>query len=237
MNKIIAFAALAMAALAAQAQEQGRVLSATPITEQIAIPQQVCGNETIYSGPRPTTGAGALMGAIAGGAAGNAIGSGGGRAAATALGLFGGAVLGNQIEGGRPGYQNVQRCTTETYYDSRVVGYDVVYEYAGRHYSTRTPTDPGPWIALTVRPAAQGPQGYQSPSTPYQPGYQPGYPSNYPSSNYPSAYPSNAPPGVVVSTQPGPAAYVVEPPVTVIEYRDAYGYPYRPPRHSDRHWR
>lgn len=225
MNKIIVVALLGSAALAAQAQEQGRVLSATPITEQVAIPQQVCGNETVYSGARPTTGAGAVLGAIAGGAAGNAIGGGSGRAAATALGVIGGAVLGNQIEGGSPGYQNVQRCTTETYYDNRIVGYDVVYEYAGRHYSTRTPTDPGAWIPLTVQPAV--------PSAPSAP-------SAYPPPTYaPPAYSSGGyvQPGVVISTQPGPPAYVVQPPVTVIEYRDAYGYPYRPPRYHDRHWR
>ena len=194
MNKIFVLAALATAALAAQAQEQGRVLSATPITEQIAIPQQVCGNETIYSGARPTSGAG--------------------------------AVLGNQIEGGRPGYQNVQRCTTETYYDNQIVGYDVVYEYAGRHYNTRTQTDPGAWIPLTVQPAVPGvsraPAGY--PPT-YAPTYSPTYSGGY------------AQPGVVVSTQPGPPAYIVEPPVTVIEYRDNYGHPYRPPRYHDRYWR
>ena len=85
MNKIIVLATLTMAAMASQAQDLGRVLSATPITQQVAVPQQVCGNETIYNGARPTTGGGAVLGAIAGGAAGNAIGSGGGRAAATAL--------------------------------------------------------------------------------------------------------------------------------------------------------
>ena len=57
MNKTFVFIALAATALAAQAQqEQGRVLSATPVTQQVAIPQQVCGNETVYSGARPTTG-------------------------------------------------------------------------------------------------------------------------------------------------------------------------------------
>lgn len=232
MNKIIVFAALTTAALAAQAQEQGRVLSATPIIEQVAIPQQVCGNETIYSGARPTTGGGAVLGAIAGGAAGNAIGGGSGRAAATALGVIGGAVLGNQIEAGRPGYQNVQRCTTETYYDKRTVGYDVVYEYAGRHYSMRTQTDPGQWIPLTVRPAVPGIPGYAPLEPGYQPGYQPGYPSAYPPGQS-AVHGGYTPPGVVVSTQPGPPAYVVQPPVTVIEYRDAYGYPYRPPRGHD----
>jgi uncharacterized protein YcfJ len=217
MNKTLVFTALAATALAAQAQqEQGRVLSATPITQQVAIPQQVCGNETVYSSARPTTGAGAVLGAIAGGAAGNAIGGGGGgRAAATALGVVGGALLGNQVEGGRPGYQNVQRCTTETYYDNRVVGYDVVYEYAGRQYTTRTQSDPGNWIPLSVQPAVQAP-----PPATY---------SSYGDSGYPQ-------PGVVVSTQPRPPPNVSQPPLTLIEYRDAYGYPYRPPRHPH-YWR
>ena len=98
MKKIVIFSAMAAIATMASAQEQGRVLSATPIVQQVATPQQVCGNETVYSGNR-TTGAGAVMGAIAGGAAGNAIGKGSGRAAATAIGLIGGAVIGNQIEG------------------------------------------------------------------------------------------------------------------------------------------
>ncbi|AVP59029.1 hypothetical protein C7H73_07445 [Pulveribacter suum] len=225
--KTFALAALAAsAALAAQAQEMGRVLSATPITQQVATPQQVCGNETIYSGGRAPSGAGAVLGAIAGGAAGNAIGGGSGRAAATAIGLIGGAVLGNSIESGRPGYENVQRCTTETYYDNRVIGYDVVYEYAGRQYSTRTQTDPGSWIALSVQPAVPGM------AQPPYPGQAP-YPSQPP-------YPGQAPvygdggryvqPGVVVATPPGPPAYMT-PPVTVIEYRDSWGNPYRPPRH------
>ena len=114
MKKIAILSALVAVATVASAQEQGRVLSATPVTQQVGIPQQVCGNETVYSGNR-NSGAGAVMGAIAGGAAGNAIGKGSGRAAATAIGVIGGAVLGNQIEGnGQPQYQNVQRCTTET---------------------------------------------------------------------------------------------------------------------------
>ena len=223
MNKTFVLAALAAAAVAAQAQELGRVLSSTPVTQQVAIPQQVCGNETIYSGARPTTGGGAVLGAIAGGAAGNAIGGGSGRAAATALGVIGGALLGNQIESGRPGYQNVQRCTTETYYENRVIGYDVVYEYAGRSYSTRTQTDPGQWIPVTVQPAMPGAYSYP-----------PGYSSNTPSSYGPEGS-AHAQPGMVLSTPPGPPAYIVEQPPTVIEYRGPYSHPYRPQRYYDRY--
>ena len=218
MKKIAIFSALVAVATVASAQEQGRVLSATPVYQQVAVPQQVCGNETVYSGNR-TSGAGAVMGAIAGGAAGNAIGKGSGRAAATAIGVIGGAVLGNQIEGGQPQYQNVQRCTTETYYENRTVGYDVVYEYAGRQYNTRTQYDPGRWIPVSVQPTGQT---YSSQPDPY------------------ASQGVYSQPGVVTSTYPQQPVYqppptYVTPPVTVIEY----GYDSRPhyPHHRNPYWR
>ena len=161
------------------------------------------------------------MGAIAGGAAGNAIGKGNGRVAATALGVIGGAVLGHQIEGsGRPQYETVQRSTTETYFENRTVGYNVVYEYAGRQYTTRTQYDPGQWIPVTVQP-----QVGQSYST------QPGNYGVYGSGN------TYAQPGVVTSTStyPAPAAYIT-PPVTVIEYNYTDGRrPYH--HHGNPYWR
>lgn len=176
MKKIALLTLLAGTAAVAGAQEQARVLSATPIVQQVAVPQQVCDNQTVYTGQQ-ATGGGAVLGAIAGGAAGNAIGGGSGRAAATALGLIGGALLGNQIEGnGRPTYQNVQRCNTQTYYENRTMGYTVVYEYAGRQYTTQTQTDPGRTIPVQVQPLGNGngmpyPYGhtYSTQSNPYNP--------------------------------------------------------------------
>lgn len=204
MKKLIAFAVLAALAGAATAQEQGRVISSTPIIQQFGIPQQVCSTETVYNGQRKT-GAGAVLGAIAGGAAGNAIGGGSGRAAATAIGVIGGALLGNEVEGpGTPRYDNVQHCVTETRYENRTVGYDVIYEYAGRQYSTRTTSDPGAWIALTVQPAAnvQGRIYSSQPNTYAQPG--------------------------VISTRPVQPSYVAPPPPPpVINYNDS-GRPYYP---------
>lgn len=215
MNKSMIFCAvtaLASAPLVAQAQEQGRVLSTTPIVQQVGVPQQVCGNETVYS-TRPNTGAGAVMGAIAGGAVGNAIGNGSGRAAATVIGLLGGLAVGNQIEGGaQPRFENVQRCTTETYYENRTMGYDVVYEYAGRQYSVRTNQDPGAWIPLSVQPMV----GQAPPQTYYE---------------TPRSY---RPPPPLVSIYPAPV-YVM-PPVGTIEYRRDYGRHYPHP-HGDPRWR
>jgi outer membrane lipoprotein SlyB len=51
----------------------------------------------------PTSGGGAIAGGLVGGVLGNQIGSGSGRAAATALGVVGGALLGNNVEANRNG--------------------------------------------------------------------------------------------------------------------------------------
>ena len=230
-STLIAAATLAGVATGANAQEQGRVLSATPLVQQVGIPQQVCGNETVYGGNR-TSGAGSVIGAIAGGAAGNAVGKGGGRAAATMIGVLGGAILGNQIEGnGQPQYQNVQRCSTETYYENRTMGYDVVYEYAGRQYTTRTTNDPGQFIALTVQPAGQTystqPQPYAQQGIVSQPGV---VTSTYSQPQYPQ-YPQDQ------CAQPAYQQPVyTTPPVTVIEYGYDNGRP-RYPHHRNPYWR
>lgn len=50
-----------------------------------------------------TTGGGAVAGGLVGGVVGNQFGRGSGRAAATALGIVGGALLGNVIEGQHSG--------------------------------------------------------------------------------------------------------------------------------------
>ncbi len=175
MKSLVLLTLAATTATVALAQEQGRVLSVTPVTQQVAVPQQVCRDESVYTGQR-TSGAGAVLGALAGGVVGNAIGHGGGRAAATAAGVIGGAMLGNSAEAsGQPQYQTVRNCTTQTFYQNRAVAYDVVYEYAGRNYTTRTATPPGDWIALSVQPAANsgayGSNGYYSSTQPPQAAY------------------------------------------------------------------
>lgn len=152
MQKILLLSALTLVTGFAAAQETGRVISATPITQQIAVPRQVCSQQQVAV-EAPRSGAGALMGGIAGGAMGNAIGGGSGRAAATMLGVLGGVILGNSIEGpGQTQWQTVQNCSTQTFYENRNAGYSVVYEYAGKQYTTTLPQDPGATIALQVSP-------------------------------------------------------------------------------------
>ena len=145
-------AAAALSALPASAMDiMARVISSTPAVQQVAVPRQVCNNQQFIT-EAPKSGGGALLGAIAGGVIGNSIGNGGGRAAATALGLFGGAIAGNNIEGSNQQVQNVQQCSTQTYYENRPSHYNVVYEYQGQQYNTQMATDPGLYLRLQVSP-------------------------------------------------------------------------------------
>lgn len=136
------------------AQEVGQVISRTPIFQQVATPRQVCSAVSVPA-PATTSGAGALMGAIAGGAIGQQIGGGTGQALATMAGVVGGALLGDRIESPNPGGNAVQQqCSLQNVYENRLTGYQVVYEYAGKQYSVQLPQDPGPTIALQISPVA-----------------------------------------------------------------------------------
>lgn len=211
-----------------------RVISSTPVVQQIAVPQQVCSNQPMVM-QSPPSGAGAVMGALAGGAMGNAIGDGGGRALATMIGLVGGAMVGNNIEGNRSQVQNVQQCGTQTSYQNRTTHYNVVYEYSGKQYTIQMPSDPGPYVRLQVTPVGAMP----SPQASVQPGFAPPQP----------AY------GQPVYTQPVYTQPVYVQPVYVQPapvFHPGYGYysrPYYPPvglsfnfgysrgGHGHHHWR
>lgn len=141
----------------APAMERGTVVSVTPVVQQVAVAHRVCDDEPLAAQRQPS-GAGALIGAIAGGAMGNAVGAGAGRAAATAIGLIGGAAVGNNIEsGGRAGQaQSLRRCTAQNSVEERTVAYSVVYEYAGREYTTQMRRDPGRHVQVQVQAMPEG---------------------------------------------------------------------------------
>ena len=158
------------------------------------------------------------MGAIAGGAMGNAIGGGGGRAAATVLGLVGGAVLGNSIEGSGAQLQNFQQCSTQTLYENRAVAYNVTYEYAGRQYTVQMPNDPGPTVRLQVTPigaSSADPAQYDSAASQGVPILS--------SAAYPYPQPAFVQPEVVQPMLVAPATAVYAP------YAPYYYRPYYPP--------
>jgi uncharacterized protein YcfJ len=223
MKQTLVFALLASAgaltAPAAFAQEVGRVISSTPVLTQVAVPRQVCSQQQVQVQGQKS-GGGALMGAVAGGAIGNSLGGGDGKAIATLIGVLGGAMLGDRVEGGgHTQTQNVQSCTTQTFYENRTTAYNVVYEFNGRQYSVQMPQDPGPTVRLQVTPvgaAAPAPQASYAPELPAD------------------AAPVYAQPQTIYSqpqvvyTQPQVVTQVVQP-VYPIAYPIAYPRAYYPP--------
>ncbi len=151
MKKLTMTSLLCIAAAGAQAQEVGQVISRTAVYQQVAVPRQTC-TQTAPQPPSQTSGGGAIIGAIAGGLIGSQLGGRDSQGIATMAGVIGGAVLGNKVEGqGNP--QSPQTtCTTQTVYENRLIGYNVVYEYAGKQYNVQLPQDPGPTIPLQVTP-------------------------------------------------------------------------------------
>ena len=191
----------------AGAAEYAHVVSATPVAESVPVPRQDCvQSERLVQAP--PSGAGAVIGAIAGGVIGHQFGHGFG----TGLGAVAGAAVGNGVEANAnpPQAVAVQRCRTVNAYESRVVGYDVVYEYHGQRYTTRLPDDPGARLAIEVRPTAGAPLDRVGPPVGYG-AVPPAYAQAAPSySEVPSAY--DAPPAYY-----GPAP---------VYYSAPYGAPY-----------
>lgn len=156
-------AALAAFGPGAQAQDiTARVISATPVVQQVLVPRTVCSNQPVAV-QQPATGGGALIGAIAGGLLGAGVGGGMGQVAATGLGIVAGAAVGDRVERNGPGtVQIAQGCATQTFAENRTVGYNVTYDYGGRQYTVQMPNDPGPAIRLQMSPVAAS-----APSNPY----------------------------------------------------------------------
>ncbi len=167
MKKPILLSVAMLFAGLCSAQDVGRVLFSTPVVQQVAVQRQVCavGQAQVR---QPNSGVGALAGAIAGGAVGNALGRGPGQAAATVLGAMAGAAMGNNIESStNTQVQDVQPCQMQTFYENATIGYNVVYEFAGKQYSVQMASDPGASIRLQVSPVevgAQAPAGVSADS-------------------------------------------------------------------------
>ena len=197
----------------AWALEYGTVVSSTPVVAQVPVTQRQCVDEAAAA-PAPTSGAGALLGAVIGAAVGHSFGGGTGRAAATGVGAVAGAAIGNTMEASRapPVAGTVQRCSNVTQYEPRTVGYDVVYDYAGVRRSARLAQDPGPRIGLevTVTPVGALPAGRAAaaapPPVPARPGYR--SPADWQTDDEESPPPSRraAAPQPVLYTTPAPGS-------------------------------
>jgi uncharacterized protein YcfJ len=194
-------------------RELGTVISVTPIVQQVVVPRQVCYDEPV-SVQRQPSGAGALFGAIVGGALGNSVGAGVGRAAATAVGVMGGAAVGNAMEANtQPAdVQTARRCTTENTYEDRTGSYSVVYEYGGRQYTTVMRRDPGRYVQVQVQAAPDddgAPPQYTPPPRPRSAPPAPVSSSRKPAPVYVDRgdYPRYAEPVYVPYPPPAPAYY------------------------------
>ena len=201
LSAVVASVAGMLPVSASAADILARVITSTPVVQQVAVPRQVCNNQAVVT-EAPKSGAGALLGAVAGGAAGNAIGNGNGRALATVIGLMGGAIVGNNIEGSGNQVRNVQQCATQTVYENRASHYNVVYEYQGTQYNVQMPNDPGQYVRLQVTPVG-------AINTPPQAGFPP-QPQPYAYPQQPQTYlqPDQLQPGYIQQTttylQPAP---------------------------------
>jgi len=207
------FAALLGSAFASQAAEFATVVSSTPVNVPMTVAQRQCTNERQVV-PAQQTGAGAVLGMIAGGVIGNSFGGGSGRALATGVGAMTGAVVGNQIEANTAVAAGtevpVQRCQVVNTTQQRTVGFDVMYEYKGQRYSTRVDHDPGSRLEV-----APGSDGVPTPVAAAAP--QPRYGQPVPAYSEAPVY---APAPVVYA--PAPAYYYTPAPVYAPVYVNPY---------------
>ncbi len=165
ISSLVFGSALALSFLSAHAYNtnaqavEANVISAQPVytVVQVNNPQQQCWQEAI-SVPRQTykTRTPEILGAIVGAGVGRLFGSGRGQDVATVAGAVLGGSIGrdqnNKRSQANAGVRYEQRCKSVDNYRSekRLEGYDVTYEYNGAVYNTRTRSDPGQTITLSV---------------------------------------------------------------------------------------
>src|SRR5262245_35246392 len=132
--------------------DTARVIESRPVYESTEAKQE-CWNpraghyEEVRGEEKTRVGAGAAIGAIAGGVLGHQVGSGRGNTAATVAGAIGGGLLGHQVEKRRSedGPQDdLDRSKCRVIGGTGALqGYEVRYEYGGREYVTKMNRDPG----------------------------------------------------------------------------------------------
>lgn len=139
----------------AGAPELASVVGVTPISETISTPRQVCNDVEVQHRSEPKDSheiAGTAIGAVVGGLAGNQVGGGSGKKIATVAGAIAGGYAGKQIQEAQqePTVTTTteQRCKTVTDKRSKVVGYDVAYQYNGSIHHTRMEQRPGETIQV-----------------------------------------------------------------------------------------
>jgi len=158
----VVITSLLLAAPAAQASHEfedfAKVTDVRPQYEKVNLPRKACFTETIPERKRRHGGlVGPLVGGIAGGVLGAQVGKGSGRVAASAAGAAIGAIVGDRMSDRRgekysDDYyeREVRRCRMVDHWETRVVSYQVAYEYRGHSQTTILPYDPGSRLLLRV---------------------------------------------------------------------------------------
>ncbi len=127
-----------------------KVVSVDPVRQSTNHPKQVCHDEVVTHRTPPKDQhqiAGTAIGAVLGGVLGNQVGGGKGKTLATVAGAVGGGYAGKRIEQSRQqgdvSTSTERRCSTVDNKSTRIVAYDVRYEYNGVTRTTRMDHDPG----------------------------------------------------------------------------------------------
>ncbi|MGN2243207.1 glycine zipper 2TM domain-containing protein [Frateuria sp. GZRR33] len=147
-------AGLANAASTAPGADNGvkyaRVVSVDPIRKTVNNPRQVCHDEVVTHNEPPKDQhqiAGTAIGAVAGGLLGHQVGGGKGKTLATVAGAVAGGYAGKKIQENRQEAKvtttTERKCETVNDSSTKVVGYNVRYEYNGVTRTTRMDHDPG----------------------------------------------------------------------------------------------
>jgi uncharacterized protein YcfJ len=110
-------------------------------------------NPVYLSADTREVGAGAAVGAVAGGVLGHQVGSGRGNDAATIGGALLGGLIGHQVEKERREDRSAEgfdmnNCRTVASTGESLQGYDVRYVYRGNEYTARMASDPGRRLVL-----------------------------------------------------------------------------------------
>ena len=141
-------------AVAADFDDEARVVRSVPYMQQVSQPRQECQTVMVPTAHQAHNPAGAVVGGITGGVVGHQFGKGSGKAVATIAGVVGGAVLGDQIANqNNPtvvSERPVRECRTVEVMESRQAGYEVTYIYRGKSFTTILPYAPGPSIPVRV---------------------------------------------------------------------------------------
>lgn len=161
---VIAFSGSAWAGHNGASTDYARVVSASPIYEQVAhsTPHQQCWTEQVrYEQPyrrHNNSATGTILGTMIGAAVGHNVAQ---SKKGQKVGRIAGAILGASIANDmshrpsrshRVNYRNERRCETRhvTEYQQALVGYDVTYRYHGRTYQTRMDHHPGERLPVKV---------------------------------------------------------------------------------------